>query len=582
MAPKWNWRPLLYVIFAQVLNFILAWGFYGYLVSRGPVALSPAAAQNVLEHSQSVSFIVTAVSNALAFLSSHAFSQAVRQALVIFLNTNDGMRLGRLDVGIKLQTGSIIWALSSWLPVSLIFFVTTGLQTPGWTAMFTPGPVVLTTALSGTELDFTSSGFRGQDADDYVTAIFAPQVLQWPQNAQASGTAATFSSIGILSTFAFDGFTFNGSSGGVYPATIQLTDSQSMSRAPVNLLNFSTLPAGLSSNYSVILQGFTADVTCNTVENTVTNTTTQFKTEVTNQGISQVLLGTFNMTCSGQPDASATLFYSSKATVALTCTAPDSSPSRNYSVTIWTNIDPFMYICTVAPKVTTNLVDYGPLINQTLLESKNVSNPGVAETTIFLAVVKHLNLAQGLMDNPFSDSLMTAWNWRNETTDLANQITAAYIKGVFEFCASFLREDFAIGFTGFSTNITRPITGVYRVQTLGWDVARDGVTSIAIILPITFVAVTSVLIVLYVNSKATQQFRHPGFDPSNPLDLMVAVSAGGMEEIFEGLGQPTESGLSRSVQLGPTTRKRHGFVEISGDNEGIRLLSSASYGYSRM
>lgn len=82
-------------------------------------------------------------------------------------------------------------------------------------------------------------------------------------------------------------------------------------------------------------------------------------------------------------------------------------------------------------------------------------------------------------------------------------------------------------------DMTRQIEGIHRTQTLGWDYNARKATGIAVLLPITFIALASIAIV------AVAQYHnhgipasHANFDPNNPFLLMAAASAGGMHNTF--------------------------------------------------
>jgi hypothetical protein len=110
--------------------------------------------------------------------------------------------------------------------------------------------------------------------------------------------------------------------------------------------------------------------------------------------------------------------------------------------------------------------------------------------------------------------------------------------------------------------MTRTINGSALTTTLGWEY-RQGVTN-TILIPSTFVAVASIVIVLLaqvVNRGIPA--RHAHFDPTDPLVLMAAASAGGMDEMFNGLAkEDIKDGGRKKLKLAHIDDK-DGFVQVS-------------------
>jgi hypothetical protein len=111
------------------------------------------------------------------------------------------------------------------------------------------------------------------------------------------------------------------------------------------------------------------------------------------------------------------------------------------------------------------------------------------------------------------------------------------------------------------SNMLHEISGAALTTSVGWDFREAG--SAAILIPSTFLALASILIVLFAQClNRGIPIEHADFDPNDPLLLMAAASAGGMRDTFRGLaeGDVKEGGLKK-VKLGQVN-DRHGFVQV--------------------
>jgi hypothetical protein len=87
-------------------------------------------------------------------------------------------------------------------------------------------------------------------------------------------------------------------------------------------------------------------------------------------------------------------------------------------------------------------------------------------------------------------------------------------------------------------NITTLISGTWETQTLGWKQFSPATTAWILIPGIFMVFSTLALVIVAI-------YRHRGeiysdshvFDPSNPLHLIAAAAAGGLNNVFRGFGE---------------------------------------------
>jgi hypothetical protein len=91
------------------------------------------------------------------------------------------------------------------------------------------------------------------------------------------------------------------------------------------------------------------------------------------------------------------------------------------------------------------------------------------------------------------------------------------------------------------------------------------------LIPIVCVALESISITLvaqFYNRGIPK--NHADFDPDNPWQLMAAASAGGMTQVFHGVGEDVKVGLDERIMLGQVGG-RDGFVHTRYAGAELRL-----------
>ncbi|KAJ7024641.1 hypothetical protein C8F04DRAFT_1301745 [Mycena alexandri] len=166
-----------------------------------------------------------------------------------------------------------------WSTVSLLFFILTGVQTLSWSTQSSP-PVTITvsTSLVGSEIDLAQLYGRCTTMVDWATRTTIDSTIVHSMiylifiltsNSTKSAYAAARASIGRLSTVTVLNQVFNAST---YDDDRIRGCSSNGSTIPVATYNVSQPPSnGFPTNYRMVQQGFTADVSC--IQN-LTNTTT--------------------------------------------------------------------------------------------------------------------------------------------------------------------------------------------------------------------------------------------------------------------------------------------------------------------
>lgn len=545
------------VILGQLVLQILGWGLFLAVKVRGEIPLSLDAALWVKNNPHMVTLLATLISTTLAGFSSFLFSYAIRRSVVISLNRP--MSLRTLGASVSISMRSVVFHRRHWKwpVVSILSFLVTGVQTSGWTTLITPVTITISSPLSGSELDLSSPilhnlsrGVLGNctyDSEDFAS-MGAGQL--------ESGYTSAKTYFGYPSILTLMDQTFNGSTGGILPASLKdvntstwFTSSNTTTILPRTKMDSSSRVDGLSANYSMEQQGFTANVSCHfqnltneTIpdltlsQDTVANWTrlSSAQVPVTFMAVSTLCpeITLKNLTYAYlEPDSNGTLHYLSF----IACTPGDSNFTfilAGDGIYGWLSGS----VCTVVPQVTTVSVDYGASINARQPSKRilqDIRDP--AGISAMQSISWMFFYAQAPLSNAIGDQLASLAIPDDKTSELIEQyFTGAieYSASVFRACLSGTNATFS---DGVPANMSIPTHGTFNTETVGW--AYKGRETQWILLPGTFIALATVVVVL------VALVRHPGsipresgpFDPSDPLHLMAAAAAGGLHDTFHSL-----------------------------------------------
>ncbi|KAJ7495215.1 hypothetical protein FB451DRAFT_1477792 [Mycena latifolia] len=544
------------VIVAEIVLQGLGWGFFGFLKSRGQVALPLGTVLWMKRNVHVVTLLITLLSTFLAGCSSFLFSFAIRRSLSLYLYRP--MTLATLGASVGISTRSLASKLLG-----------------AWTTLLTPVTIVVSTPLEGTELDLASPLLSEVDTLNIcMTNVFLGDQMQ-------SGYIAANSHLGFPSALPFMDHLFNVSTGGVMPASFDsisvtsLGDGVNNSIPSTTKFASATVPAsGLSSNYSMVQQGFTADISCSyrTLNSTTSPSLALNGDQTTGWGSPNtdkagIALSTISSDCPSKngPEMSAYTFASGLFTnqdtlnwvLVISCdpTADSQtlifSSSNKYTETVQTSV------CTLKHRVTVVDVDYaGGSVNATARASGVPANQGPAASYAALTIANMLYSAQGLANNAVGDvwKTMTTDAGANETETL--RLIEEYLRGVLEYSASVLREcaslvgPAASAFPdGVPLNMTVATSGTYRTETLGWTyVAR---TTGWVLIPGTLLALATISVMVVALYQHVGHLPSHAFDPTDPLHMMAAASGGGLANTFSGIGKKAmRVGEGANVVLG--------------------------------
>ncbi|KAJ6459601.1 hypothetical protein C8R45DRAFT_1182475 [Mycena sanguinolenta] len=573
------------VIAGQTLLLAISWGFLSAVRSREQIPLSRTLAELVQENPQSKTYVITFLSTALSTLSSYLFSQAVRQAILIHL-TNP-TTISALRFGISVSTRSLLLDLEN-INVPLVtgvFFLAALGQTASWSSLLTPNDMTLYTPMQGTELDFSSEAFLGQFPQYYgeIVTYLSSALLSV---IDTSGTTSAMSLLGYPTVLdyaglAFEGSINTGSTGGIFPIMVEI-DAPIANRANFFTHNTSPLPPFYTSyNITMSQQGLTAAVSCQDRTGQLNATSDppfqRLATDATIDIGSQPFPYTafsFMSACAGETEYTYSYISSTNDTViAMACPQNDTSGGymNTYTVIIDSQgiyQDMGTMVCTVSPQIQ-NVTSYyvGRFVYTETDSAYPPINLPLNSTLFYWGLVEGLMYGQGTTRNAVGDaieSILTDQIAGNQPVDYLT-LWEAYIRGVVEFVGTAMKQRLSapgpFQQPPSNLNMIKSTNGTATMTTIGWQ--YKGAASFAILIPSTFFAIASILIVLFTQFRSRGiPVQHVAFDPSNPTVLMAAASAGGMGNTFNGLTkEDVKEGQKHKVKLGQVGGKV-GFIEV--------------------
>ncbi|KAF8194767.1 hypothetical protein K438DRAFT_1968712 [Mycena galopus ATCC 62051] len=537
------------VICGQFILQILAWGLFAAVERRGFIALPVSAANWVKKYGHPVTIIATLISTALAACSSYLFSWGVLQAITLNLHAG-GMSLTEFISSLKISARSPIIDSKrpKWSVMSVALVILTGVQTSGWSGLLTPLVFNTETPLVGYEVDLSNPQLiQMQSSGALDECIFnTTQLFAFSVGQTEGGNAALKNSMGLAASLTLMDQTFNVSSVGALPSTLSLVNATgwffSTNLLPSTITSRHDLPIALASSYSMIQQGFTADVSCQ-FQNLTADTTpslslyTDTVKDWTN-GTTLALPVSFSQISSNC--ASASDKFVTNSTSALTLGEIDYvlmlaclGEANNYTLIFrgtgkvdYSNTDP----------VSGTILG---TIDTTEIPGHRVADSGPAG----LAAIKTIFTMTEGAQTPFSNVVGDQLHALIQQQDLSNldvlipRALENYIRGVAEYSGSVFRGCLSVTngpfVNGAPQSISTGTEGTLYNQYVGW--VHVSATTFWVLIPGALVAIATVWVVLIaVVQHAGEPVGEP-FDPSNPIHLVAASAAGGLSDVLAGI-----------------------------------------------
>ncbi|KAJ7806677.1 hypothetical protein B0H13DRAFT_2386937 [Mycena leptocephala] len=410
------------------------------------------------------------------------------------------------------------------------------------------------TPLNGSELDLSSPLLNQAQTTGVLDEceISPSGHLTWFIPGQTdSGYAAVEGNMSLPASFTAVGRNFNTSTAGVYPLTVFDVDASSlfpgMTTIPGTLAPVGVIPDGFSHTYSMMQQGFTADVSCTFSNNTPPVQADVMRGSGDENEILYLTMNSIARLLRDQifPAVNTISVYIGNGTHSLLMVA--CGTGGNYTLAFSSSpitavIGESPITCTFTPRITTVKVDY-PSINissKAILTKTNdtgaiLDGDGPASLSALYTLQNTFYYGQGSESNRIHEQFVNLIG-RNPTPETVLRSMEEYIRGVAEYSGTVLRACLSgrngTFLAGAPTNMTIRTTGMLYTQTIGWNSwsARE----YWILLPGTFVALSTITIVLVAVGKNAGETPRAPFNPSNIVHLIALSVAGDLRDRFTG------------------------------------------------
>ncbi|KAK6966839.1 hypothetical protein R3P38DRAFT_3512069 [Favolaschia claudopus] len=582
-------------ILGQLILQTLAWGFFALLQVKGVIAAPYTLVTWAYTNPHTLQWITTQVSIILSFFSTLIFSWAIRQSITLHLR-GDGMSLLAFISYIRISSRALIFNrrnlnLSA---MAVLIIILTGVQTAGWNALITPQPIVKDTPLLGQEIDVTSSFLTRKDPT--VDSCVEYGMNSFMVGQTESGYTALKGKLGYPATFMVMDQVFNVTTGGILPLTLQPISTRTYflgaTTMPISIKPKWDLPRGLAATYSLVQQGFTADVSCRPWQgdtdqsapplnlDTGIMTQSSLDDQKSRDSANNITFAFLSSDCPNM-DVELPLNYSQIYTTTgvpnyismIACPAGDSielifnaGSNGTYNFLATT-------ICTVKPRITRVRVSYSDTINITsaVYADTNLDITGPATMAATQTLFSMAFFSQGVVSNTMGEQLMFSIGdvdgiYFTEKTIL--QSLETYVRGVAEFsstatCLSSNKTFMASLPSSAKMNISE---GMHYTQTIGWKRTAVGITLLQL-LPGAIIAFVTIYAVVVAVASTHHIEDLPGdyFDPSDPMHLVAASAAGGMDHVFGGLKEKDlDAATDINVYLGNIPGRGPGLLRSRG------------------
>ncbi|KAF7369674.1 hypothetical protein MVEN_00298500 [Mycena venus] len=566
------WGPPSKVICGQIILTAAAWVFFGVIWTRGFISVQTFGQHPRAIWYKPVTWLCTSISTGLAFASSYLFSWGVRQAIMLRLNA-EGMSLSDFIMGVKISARSPIRDRQKLklTALSIAIVVAASQQTSGWNALLTPQVFIHDTRVTGGEIDLSSP---------LLPPLLSSGTLDFSNlpGFTVGQTESGYASVNRDLTFPISltlmDFAFDTSTAGILPLSFDDTNVSSwfpdMTTIPGTLKPQLNLRKGLSATSLMLQQGFGADVSCQftDLEPDTTPSLNVQKTTFTDglqMNITSVSMSSncvSPMDLDGRPlNSTSTDTYigpGSGFILMIVCGGSGESYCKCIIVVPGTSNGPtalifrgsglynFMntMVCTVTPQITNVRVDYiydfsGGTISTKTLPGGVPDVDGPPGLSAIMTMYNMMSFAQAMQTNIMGDQLKSIVQDVNGNllSDVAPlRATELYIGGVAEYSGSVFRaclssSNNGVFSDGVPPNMTITSDGSFDTQFFGWELTA---TSSWVLIPGTFVAITTIWIVLVTVAQHARCPPGQEFNSADPLDLLSASATGGLSGVFTG------------------------------------------------
>ncbi|TFK63112.1 hypothetical protein BDN72DRAFT_902668 [Pluteus cervinus] len=630
LKPKIS-KPLLIVI-VQLILLTSLWTFYA-ITRIQPIALPLTLAQAYYDEPKTFTFVVTLISSGMSIVTAYLYSLAIQHLLTMALH--NPISLFAMSSGIAVGGRAPIMNFGNpmWTITSTVCVIALGAQTAGWATLLAPQPIQLEFHIEGSELDLSNPSFWevafGASTTPIVgfiqglifslqcvgllavtpsrlapshtryravrrTPTFTDVILNSVPLMQTSGVSSIYASLGSPTILNYNKVSFLGRTGGILPATlynmsspIHTSDMLPTTAAILDPPNI--IPSGTARNYTIIQQGFTANISCKIVEDlsqispvitTINLTAPDAEPDAPPTAV-HVFYGVQcpdnadlvnSSSALGYPSENGTLstVFSAFCVLEMDTSVPDSPVLETLAFIQGTGSYDWIPLtsCTIMPYIMSQSVTYTAQMGISDSSASDLGNlqewpsyinmgsqsneqqlPTFGVVPVLLLQITFA-LSQNILTDVIGDSLS-----KFRTTANTSTLLEAYLSGVFELGATLLRTSFSESGNPFRSadEFTTSLNGTFVVETIGWkQQARD--IPVSLIAP-TAILLLSIAVVVFTRIRFPNSYENQNrFDPGNVSHIIRAaggfIGVKGPDWAADGYEQiKTEKKLT--IQLAP-------------------------------
>ncbi|KAJ7859793.1 hypothetical protein B0H14DRAFT_2576958 [Mycena olivaceomarginata] len=545
--------------------------FFAVLQTRGFIPLPYSTAVWVMNYGHLVTVIFTQISTGLSLFSSFLFSWGVRQSIALHMH-GEGMSLAAFISTIRISSRSLILDAKKrrWSAMSIVVFILTVMQTSCWSGLITPLPLDVDFPMTGRELDLSSPKLQSLQ-DSRAPRLLRANLAVFFVGQTESGYATLKNYLGLAASLSLFDVTFNVSTAGIFPLTPTDVDARGRwfvgtpaTYVPKSLWPIQDLPEGLlSPTYSMMQQGFTADVSCEYRElNANTTPSLFFLSDETNEwrsGSTTPLINfsEMNSDCvvpvgSGLNDTTVYTTGDPNIVLMIACGGVSAEPYKVALIFQGFGMYQFLNttVCTFNPKITRVQVDYADTgINSTQFTESAIADAGPAGLSAVTTIYEMVLFAQAMFTNVVGDEV-NSLVVDPEAQDDFLRAMEEYIRGVAEYSASVFRACLTVKNGTFVDGVPADMRilseGVLQGKIVGWK--RITASTFYVMIPGTIVAIVTIYIMLVTLVNHAGDPEGDPFDPADPMHLVSVSAAGGLTNVFTGT-EETDIRAAESVKV---------------------------------
>ncbi|KAG2338417.1 hypothetical protein BDR05DRAFT_951933 [Suillus weaverae] len=551
---------LVLTIFISTCIFALCWVFMIIVWHREYVILRDSDVILITRYPTVLTLISTVISTILSVTTTALLSFAGKNAINHYITRPTSLVELHTAIALTKPQPLLRWNHRRLSFFTLIFVGLIMLLNSSWTTLLLPTLLLWPVPIEGKDLDLGSSAFDAKlgldttKSGSYTNAYNILDIM-----APMSGTSATCLAVagGGASVFAFNGVSYNKSSSGIIPA---VEDFAGTTLAPGGIgleyyggkvtVNTSVVSqahrgrSGLAKNYTVTQQGLSANITCSYLDPNEFSLSFDNITSPAFGGATITWRWTANCPLGTGVGYWSTEAFSKPADIGLlgivVCPTPgfvNATPSFDI---LLQGMGQYRFldakVCKVAPYVASFDVTY----NQGMIsvdQQRNIQpfqNNNMNVTAFVSNVVQELSISsQTTYNNPLGELLQLSIESRTSSVDkilkgkqIVLLFSGTYLRSAYsaEGANSTMRDLYS------DESAFKSLNGTMFVTSYGWY--RGRLTYIYIVAIFTVIWAATVLTAAYsLIQERTHPQTGPVFDVSNPVHLMMASSAGGLETL---------------------------------------------------